>query len=280
MKTPFQRLLAAAGNQPPLGCRLASASPVVAEAVGQAGFDWLLLDMAQAPLAFSGLVPMLQALTGARAVPVVRVPAPEAAGLVRAFDAGATTVLVPQVASVAQVQALAGAARLGAGGQRRPAPFSRAAHFGSATGALPCGLLLQLDSAEVVGQLGAFAGVAGVDGFFVDPGQFGAEGPTAAWPGSLHALLADAVRRARAAGRPIGTLAPDLEAATRLRAIGFDFLGVAVDLGLLLHGAAATLAALRTQQARPHVHSLQHGTRPEGPGPVASPQADPDARPA
>jgi len=259
--TPFQRLLAAAGNQPPLGCRLASASAVVAEAVGQAGFDWLLLDMAQAPLAFSGLTPMLQALTGARAVPVVRVPGPDVAGVVRAFDAGAATVLVPQLQSAAQALALVAAVGITGAGQRRPAAFSRAARFGSGGAAVPAGLLLQLDSAEAAAQIEPLAAVAGIDGFFIDPGMLGAEGPSSAWPVALRALLAEAVQRARAAGRPIGTLAPDIEAATRLRAMGFDFLAVAADLGLLLQGAAATLQALRTQQPRPHVHTLQHGTR-------------------
>ena len=40
----FRRLLKAAGSQPPIGTWIMSASPLVAEALGHAGFDWGVLD--------------------------------------------------------------------------------------------------------------------------------------------------------------------------------------------------------------------------------------------
>ena len=52
------------------------------------------------------------------------------------------------------------------------------------------------------------------------------------------ALIAEAVQRAKAVGKPIGTLALTQDAATRYRAMAFDYLAVAGDLSLVMQGAA------------------------------------------
>ena len=51
----FRHLLLARGGSPPIGTWVMSASPIVAEAVGTAGFDWGVLDMTQVPM--GGLPP-------------------------------------------------------------------------------------------------------------------------------------------------------------------------------------------------------------------------------
>ena len=51
----FRRLLMAAGRQPPVGTWIVSASPLVAEAVGHAGFDFGVLDMEHSPLDLGSL---------------------------------------------------------------------------------------------------------------------------------------------------------------------------------------------------------------------------------
>ena len=59
---PFRQLLKRSGHQVPVGTWLTSASPLVAEAVGHAGFDWGVVDMEHAPLDLMGVVHLLQAL--------------------------------------------------------------------------------------------------------------------------------------------------------------------------------------------------------------------------
>ena len=60
-RVPHQRV--------PLGTWLMSASPMVAEAVGCAGFDWVVVDMEHSPLELGGVVSLLQALGSTRTVP-------------------------------------------------------------------------------------------------------------------------------------------------------------------------------------------------------------------
>ena len=72
--------------------------------------------------------------------------------------------------------------------------------------------------------------------------------------------VADAVRRAKAVGRPIGIITASPESLAQHRALGFDFLALDCDLGLMMRAARDALAALRSATGH-HVHSLSSGTQ-------------------
>ena len=48
---------------------------------------------------------------------------------------------------------------------------------------------------------------------------------------------------------------------TQYRAMGYDYLAIASDMGLLMSGALAAVRALHGRNDESHVHSLQTGTR-------------------
>jgi 2-keto-3-deoxy-L-rhamnonate aldolase RhmA len=75
----------------------------------------------------------------------------------------------------------------------------------------------------------------------------------------VMACLARAVDRCKALGRPVGTMGATPDLVAQYRAMGFDFVGVGSDLGLMMRGAQAALSALRTQDI-PIVHSVTAGT--------------------
>ena len=60
------------GNAP-LGSWIMSASPLVAEAMGHAGFEWAVVDMEHTPLDMMEVIHILQAVAGTKMLPVVRV---------------------------------------------------------------------------------------------------------------------------------------------------------------------------------------------------------------
>ena len=47
---PFRQMLIAHGAKLPIGTWVVSASPIVAEAIGSAGFEWGVIDMEHTPL--------------------------------------------------------------------------------------------------------------------------------------------------------------------------------------------------------------------------------------
>ena len=254
---PFKQLLNEAGAPPPMGTWIMSASPLVAEAIGHAGFRWGVLDMEHTPIDLMGLVHLLQAVAGTRLEPVVRVPWNDTVTIKRVLDAGAKTLLVPFVQDADEARAAVAATRYPPQGVRGLAAMGRASRFGTvpdfaATENSRISVIVQLETTEAIARLEEIAAVEGVDALFIGPGDLSA---TMGHVGQLMhpevlALTADAVQRARALGKPIGTVGGTPEVVARYREMGFTFLAIGSDLGLLMRSAQGALAAIQPQAAQ------------------------------
>ena len=241
---PMRQLFEQRGSRPPLGTWIMSTSPLVAEAVGHAGFDWAVVDMEHSPLDLSTVVHLLQAVAGTRMAPVVRVPWNDTVMIKRVLDAGAQTLLVPFVQNAQEAAAAVAATRYPPQGVRGMAGMSRGSRFGTAPDYFnqanaQVSVIVQLETPQAVQQLESIAAVPGVEGVFLGPADLsGAMG----LPGQLAhpevmALMADAARRARALNMPVGTVGGTFELVARYRDAGFDFVAIASDLGLLMRAA-------------------------------------------
>ncbi|MDP1646793.1 MAG: aldolase/citrate lyase family protein [Rubrivivax sp.] len=268
---PFNQLLRAHGAKSPIGTWVLSASPIVAEAVGSAGFDWGVLDMEHAPVDLMQLVQLLQAVGNTKMVPVVRLPWNDAVTVKRVLDAGALTLLFPMVQSADEARRAVAATRYPPEGVRGMAGMSRASRFGTTrdhlrTANQSIAVVVQLETPAAVARLEEIAAVPGVDALFVGPADLsGAMGHAGELmhPDVMN-LMTDAAERAEAVGVPIGTVGGSPEEVTRYRAAGYDFVAVSSDLGLLMRGAQAAVQALRNVGGTAHVHTLVEGTRTEG----------------
>ena len=266
----FSQLLRSRGPTPAIGTWLLSASPLVAEAVGCVGFDWGVIDMEHSALDLGSVVHVLQAVGNTKMVPVLRVPSNDPVSIMRVLDAGAQTLMIPRVQGADEARAAVAATRHAPQGVRGMAGMSRASRFGtlpSFVGDAPrsLALVIELESPQAVEELSAIASVPGVDALFVGPADLAAAMGHAGEP--MHAevmtCMADAVRSAHALGMSIGTMGASAEAATRYRAMGFDFIALSSDLGLLMRGAQLAVQAMRTADVS-HVHTLAEGTRAGG----------------
>jgi 4-hydroxy-2-oxoheptanedioate aldolase len=94
-----------------IGLWLALANSYTAEILGDAGYDWLLIDGEHAPNDIPLMMAQLQALKGSPSHPVIRAPIGEAWLLKQILDIGAQTVLVPMIESGDQAKALVRAVR-------------------------------------------------------------------------------------------------------------------------------------------------------------------------
>lgn len=263
----FRQLIKTSGGHPPIGTWIASASPLIAEAVGHSGFDWAVLDMEHSPIDLTNLLHLIQSVGATKLVPVVRVPANDAVTIKRVLDLGATTLQVPFVESAEQARLAVASTRYAPQGVRGLDANCRAARFGLATTHLrtvnqTIGLIAELETTQALGELEAVAAVDGIDALFVGPGDLSASmGHTGQFthPAVLEAM-GQAVERAKRAGKPIGTVGPTPEMVAQFRAMGFDFVAVGSDIALLMRAAHAAIGALRTQDSV-HVHTLASGTR-------------------
>jgi len=264
---PFKHLLKSAGSHQPLGTWILSASPIVAEAVGHAGFDWGVVDMEHAPLDPMGVLQLLQALSATKMVPVVRVPWNDAVVVKRVLDVGATTLLFPFVESAEAARHAVAATRYAPHGIRGVVGMSRASRYGQNAAYLKSAnegiaVIAQIETPAALGALEAIAAVEGIDALFVGPADLSA---AMGYPGQLThpavmQAMTDALQRCKQLGKPVGTVGAAPDQMAQYRAAGFDYLAIASDLGLLMRGAQQVLAALRTPDSE-HVHYLSSGTQ-------------------
>ncbi|SFN52361.1 HpcH/HpaI aldolase/citrate lyase family protein [Variovorax sp. OV329] len=261
MNNPFQDLLArhASSGTFAVGTFVMSASPIIAEAIGCAGFDWAVVDMEHSPLDLTNLVHTLQALSGTGLVPITRVPWNDPVTVKRVLDAGAQTLLFPFVQDGHEARQAAASCKYPPLGARGMAAMSRGSRFGTvkdyfhkANAAVS--VVVQIETPTAIDHLEEIAGVEGIDSIFVGPGDLsGAMGHIGdlTHPAVLEAMT-QCVKRCHELGKPIGTVGGTPEVVAAYRQAGFDYVGVASDLGLMMRSCANTLSAIRSRAELNH----------------------------
>jgi 2-keto-3-deoxy-L-rhamnonate aldolase RhmA len=111
-----KRLLRA--NEAALGLSLTIAEPFVAEVVGAADFDFLMIDTEHAPFAIDTLQNVLIALRTSASTALVRVAANDSTLIEQVLDLGAEGVIVPGVDDRASCDRAVAAAHYPVAGQR------------------------------------------------------------------------------------------------------------------------------------------------------------------
>lgn len=222
-----------------IGCWCALANPISTEVLGVAGFDWLLLDGEHAPNDVSTFIPQLMALKSSASAPVVRPSCNDVVEIKRLLDAGFYNFLIPFVESADDARRAVAATRYPPEGVRGVSVSQRANRYGSVSDYFQVandniGLMVQIESRAGVDAVEAIAAVPGVDGLFVGPsdlaagfGQFGNPGHP-----EVQAAMDRVFAAARAAGKPVGILAPVEADARRYLERGATAVAVGSDLGV------------------------------------------------
>ena len=227
-------------------------SNVVAEVLAYAGYDWIVVDTEHAPNDPPDVLAQLQGLAAGTAEPVVRVAWNDTVLIKRLLDVGARSLLVPFVQSAAEARAAVAATRYPPRGVRGVSVSHRANRFGRVPGYLQSAdeqicVLTQLETRTALAALDEIAGVDGVDGLFIGPSDLAADLGhlgDAAHP-EVQAAIADACARIRAAGKPAGILAPVEADARRYFEMGFSFVAIGSDVGILAAGSSNLLNRMR-----------------------------------
>ena len=237
-----------------IGCWCSLGNPITTEVLGVAGFDWLLLDGEHSPNDVLTFIPQLMALKDSVSAPVVRPAWNDPVEIKRLLDAGFYNFLIPMVESVDAARAAVAATRYPPQGIRGVSVSQRGNRYGTVKDYLQraneqaC-VMVQIESRKGMAVAAEIAAVDGVDGVFIGPSDL------AAGLGHLgnanHPEVQQAIKqifdRVRAAGKPLGTLAPVEADARRYLEMGATFVAVGSDLGLF----RAATQALRDRFAEP-----------------------------
>ncbi len=155
-----------------LGTFCLGGSPLLTETLGQAGYDFVIVDCQHGESNPGNLLAMLQAVSCTPATPLVRVTANAPADLQRALDLGAYGLVVPMVNTRAEAEVVLRSVRYAPAGARSWGPirgglYGGADYFAKAHEELL--VIAMLETAEAVRNAGEILGVPGIDGCFIGP---------------------------------------------------------------------------------------------------------------
>ena len=227
-------------------------SSVTVEIAGNAGFDWVLIDLEHGSGDFSTLLCQLQAAENAKAVPIVRIVWNEVHRFKRALDMGASGVMVPFISTGEEARQAAQAMLFPPAGIRGVATKTRAAAYGRGFAQYYSEAndniltVVQIENDTALQNIDDIAAVEGVDVLFIGPmdlsTNLGIQGQYD------DPRFRDAVQRvskaARKAGKVAGILLWDQSQAPQALEDGFTFISLGSDVGAVVSGMDATAAAL------------------------------------
>jgi 4-hydroxy-2-oxoheptanedioate aldolase len=235
---------ALANGQRQIGLWSGLASPIAAEILAGAGFDWIVIDGEHGPNDITTLLPQLQSMRGGTAEPVFRVPWNDMVIVKRALDVGARSLLIPFVQNAEEARRAVAATRYPPLGIRGVSLTPRANDYGRVqnyhkNAHLDTCVLVQLETRAALKEIEAVAAIDGVDGIFIGPSDLAADFGHLGNPKhpEVQAALKDAAARIRAAGKSAGMLTGNLDDVEPLIALGFNFIAVGLDVGILARGA-------------------------------------------
>ena len=119
---------AIASTKTPIGTWLVSGAASTAEAMGCAGFDFVVLDMEHTPIDMAQFVEILRTIQGTPAGVVTRLPWNDMVTVKRALDAGAQTLMFPFIQNAEEAKRAVSYTRYPPEGVRGVAAVHRADH--------------------------------------------------------------------------------------------------------------------------------------------------------
>lgn len=227
--------------RPFLGLFLQSASPEFLESAGYAGFHFAAVDLEHASFGPETMVSLIRAGQAAGLSMLARVPSLDADCIKKSLDMGASGIIVPNIDTPEQAARAVALCRFPPEGQRGACPGVRANHYGAGGEAYyenanrQIAVIPLIESPQGVANFDAILAVPGISAVFLGPidlsVSLGLKGRLD--DEALQTMLLDCVRKAKAAGVPVGALSMDAGFIRRLVENGLHFVAYGIDTILM-----------------------------------------------
>lgn len=169
------RILETVGRgDPVVGCVLTTSDEFVAELVGAAGFDFLIIDTQHAPIGVETLQRLMIALRSSPSTVLTRISWNDAAAINQVLDLGADGIIVPLVNTADDARRAVAAAKYPPQGDRSWGPRRAARVHGGAdrygqSANDTIMVLPQIETREAVSNVDEILDVPGVSGIMIGP---------------------------------------------------------------------------------------------------------------
>jgi len=213
----------------------------VAEIMGAAGYDWIVVDMEHGSIGVNNLPDLFRSIELGNTLPFARVADGTAKECKQALDAGAAGIIVPNIQDSDQIIAARDACRWPPAG-RRGVGFCRANLYGGnfrnyAREAQSPFLVAMLEDVRAIDNLDSILRVDGLDAVLLGPYDLSASlNQTAKFnhPKYLH-VMKTIVKKTNAHSIPVGihVVEPSVRELNKKIKQGFQFLPFSIDTVLL-----------------------------------------------
>ena len=219
---------------------IATESPVIAETLGVAGFDAVVVDLQHGAADIHNLMHFMQAISATSAAPMVRLPGNVPEITMKALDFGAYGVICPLVNTADDARDFVHATRYPPQGGRSFAS-ARAFNYGGTDyrqGANETIVkLAMIETAEGLANIDEILSVEGLDGIFVGPTDLalalGVEPGPEHTQDRLEEAIALCLEKTHGAGKKAGIFCSGGKGSAIRRDEGFDLVVATADLYIL-----------------------------------------------
>ena len=228
--------------------------PAAVEILGQAGWDFVVIDMEHGVFDFTHVEHMVRAARCAGITSLVRVPEPTPSYIMRVIDAGAEGVQIPQVDSAQTAGLVSQAARYFPEGKRGLCSYVRAAGYSAippdvhiATSNDEVLTVVHIEGEAAASQIKDIVETPGIDVIFLGPWDLsqslGVPGKTK--DPRVIEVMEKVIAACKKKGIISGTFVREVGDAQRWIELGIQYMMLSTDAGLLLHSSRERLEKLR-----------------------------------
>tara|TARA_B100000809_G_scaffold213379_1_gene217694 strand:- start:952 stop:1710 length:759 start_codon:yes stop_codon:yes gene_type:complete len=225
-------------------------SEIAAEVLGSSNIDYTLIDMEHAPNDLRNVVNQMQAIKATGGECLVRIPVLDHIYAKRLLDAGATTIMFPQINNINDAKNAVKSVKYPPIGIRGIAGATRANNFGREVNYVEIAdekicVICQIESLEACKNVKDIAAIDGVDLLFVGPGDLSADMGLIKDRNAkeVKEMALKVLKDANECNKPCGIMVSNITEAKEMLQLGFKVIAVTTDL-VLLRNAIDEIAQL------------------------------------
>lgn len=224
---------------------------LLAEIIADCGYDAVTVDLQHGLFSVETAIPMLQAISTSKAVPLVRCTENSLGEINKLLDAGAYGVICPLINSKEDAERFVRACHYSPRGGRSYGPsrgvlYGGKDYFEHANRTILT--LAMIETRQGLAAVEEILSVPDLDGIFIGPSDLAIEmglAPDAWNDDKLNQAIQDLLRLSHARGKYVGIFCGSVEMAERMKSYGVDMLVPGTDAQLLRAETSRRLDILR-----------------------------------
>lgn len=235
-----------------LGTWLNLGNPLTAEIVGQAGYDWVIIDLEHGSGNEQDAIAQMQALSASATAAFVRVEVAARQRVHRVLDFGAQGIMFPHINDAASAQEAHKMMMYPPMGNRGVAKMIRAAGYGRSfdeylTATQHLLGIMQIETQRALDHVEAIAALDGVDVLFIGPADLSMD--MGIFGQFNHPMFLNALKKTVAAAekynKTVGILVANPEQLPAFKDLGLRFLACGSDGNFMVQASSQNLESMK-----------------------------------